>query len=510
MKDERRWDRGASLTLAVAVGWLVICLAYALYVYQFPQDGWRYASNSDTSGVYKTELNMSGRPSPLQIDDLIVAIEGQPIVKGYPPAFPADLKPGQNILYTVQRAETTREPSSAETRGTEILDLQVELMRLRPDTLLRNTWGTLKEQPRDMIVSLVALLVVGFAFFLRPGNLGARFLFLIFSYYFVSSWIGFSISTLYSHTFPFIARYIYNVMGYSWYWAFFASLLLLPLAFPVVKGPLRRFPRLLPLAVYGFGLASCLILVYLALTKGQPVWDRLVFALSTAYLGLTVGSVFGSLIHDWRTVRDPVARAQLRWMTLGMGGGLGVPFGLALAALLVRGTFSGVSSVILWLLLLLPICLAIAITRYRLFDIDVVIRRTVIYAVVMALLALVFFGSVILLQRLFTGLTGQESPVAIVASTLVIAALFSPLRSRVNDFVDRRFYRRKYDAQQVLIDFAQTTRNETHLDSLTGELIRVVAKTLQPERINVSLRATGDHQQRTTATAEPAAKGIQR
>jgi hypothetical protein len=165
-----------------------------------------------------------------------------------------------------------------------------------------------------------------------------------------------------------------------------------------------------------------------------------------------------------------------------------VPFAIALAALLVRGTFSGVSPVILWLILLLPVCLAIAIIRYRLFDIDIIIRRTLVYTVVTALLALVFYGSVLLLQRMFTGLTGQQSPVAIVASTLIIAALFSPLRRRIQDFVDRRFYRRKYDAQQVLARFGAVARSETDLNALTAAQVRVVEETLQPQMVGVWLR----------------------
>jgi hypothetical protein len=464
---------------------LAACVAYALYVYQFPQDGWRYASNSETSGVYMAELNMSGQPSALRVGDQVVAIEGVPIVKGKAPVFPPNLKIGQTILYTAQRSTSMAQLPGEEAPDVETIELQIPLIRLGPDTLVRNAWGTLKEEPRDMIISLVAFLVVGFAFFMRPGNLGARYLFIIFSYYFVSSWIGFTASALYGHTFPPLAEYIYVVFGYSWYWAFFASLMLLPLAFPVVKAPLRRFPRLLPVTVYGFGLASCLILSYLALTTGQAVWESLIFALSIAYLALTVASVFGSLIHNWRTARDPVARAQLRWMTLGMGGGLGAPFSIALAVLLVRGTFSGLSAVILWLLLLLPICLAVAITRYRLFDIDLIIRRTLVYAVVTALLALIFYGSVLLLQRLFTGITGQTSPIALVASTLAIAALFSPLRRRVQDFVDRRFYRRKYDAQRVLAEFATVARDETDVDRLTARLASAVEVSLSPATVGV-------------------------
>jgi amino acid transporter len=136
----------------------------------------------------------------------------------------------------------------------------------------------------------------------------------------------------------------------------------------------------------------------------------------------------------------------------------------------------------------LPITLSIAILRYRLWDIDLVIRRTLVYAVVTALLALVFYGSVILLQRLFTGLTGQQSSAALVASTLVIAALFSPFRRYAQRVVDRRFYRRKYDAERVLAEFAAIARAETNLERLASGLTEAVSETVQPERVAVWLR----------------------
>jgi hypothetical protein len=138
--------------------------------------------------------------------------------------------------------------------------------------------------------------------------------------------------------------------------------------------------------------------------------------------------------------------------------------------------------------LMIPLGIGISILRHRLFDIDLIIRRTVQYSIVSVVLAAVYFGSITLIQGSVTAVTGIQSPLAIVFSTLLIAALFNPLRQRVQTFIDRRFFRQKYDAQQVLAQFTQTARDETDLQRLTAELTRVVQETLQPEQVNVWLR----------------------
>jgi hypothetical protein len=148
-----------------------------------------------------------------------------------------------------------------------------------------------------------------------------------------------------------------------------------------------------------------------------------------------------------------------------------------------------VSIVIISVALLgLPIFTGIAIVRHRLYDIDLLINRTLVYGSLTATLVLVYIGSVVSLQAAVRVLTGQESTLAIVASTLAIAALFNPLRRRVQAFVDRRFYRSKYDAANTLEAFNARLRDETELDTLSDDVVGVVRETVQPAHVSLWLR----------------------
>ena len=151
-------------------------------------------------------------------------------------------------------------------------------------------------------------------------------------------------------------------------------------------------------------------------------------------------------------------------------------------------TFRGVQFVAVFALLSTPVFTYIAILKYRLYDIDVVINRTLVYGSVTTMLVALYFGGIVVLQRVFVLLTGQQSTLAVVASTLAIAALFVPLRRRVQGFVDRRFYRSKYDAAKTLEAFSAKLRDETDLDALSDDLTKVVKETMQPAHVTLWLR----------------------
>jgi len=193
-----------------------------------------------------------------------------------------------------------------------------------------------------------------------------------------------------------------------------------------------------------------------------------------------------SLLYRFRRARA-VEREQIKWLFYAAAF-----FAASYVPTFIQSNFSDPDS--LWNLLFVvgmltvPISIAIAILRYRLYDIDIIIRKTLVYGALTLLLVLMYFGSVVLLQQTFRALTSQDSPVAIVISTLIIAALFNPLRVRVQEAIDRRFYRGKYDAQQALADFAATAQDEVELDQLTKHLLNVVQETMQPELVSLSLK----------------------
>jgi hypothetical protein len=196
-----------------------------------------------------------------------------------------------------------------------------------------------------------------------------------------------------------------------------------------------------------------------------------------------------SLFIRLRRARE-LERQQIKWFVYATalticGGILTYPVSEAIGSQLLK--WIGFVPFIVGVMAI-PISMGIAILRYRLYEIDILINRTLVYGTLTAILAAVYFGGIVLLQGVFVALTGERSTLAVVASTLAIAALFNPLRRRVQGFVDRRFYRRKYDARKTLETFSAKLRDETNLDALSDDLVRVVRETMQPAHVSLWLR----------------------
>ena len=215
-----------------------------------------------------------------------------------------------------------------------------------------------------------------------------------------------------------------------------------------------------------------------------------------------------SLIFRYRHSGGEV-REQIKWIALAgsfVGLLLSTVLGLIIVAEVMRGSGSptplwlqGLLFVMLLSFAVVPVALGFAVLKYRLYDIDVLINRALVYGSLTAMLAVVYVGSVVGLQATLRALTGQESTLAVVASTLAIAALFNPLRGWVQAFVDRRFYRRKYDAAKTLAAFNARLREETDQDTLSDDVVGVAIATVQPEHISLWLRPNAEPEARHAA-----------
>jgi hypothetical protein len=284
----------------------------------------------------------------------------------------------------------------------------------------------------------------------------------------------------------------------SWVWVFHLGLfVLLALLFPDGRAPSSRWRPLVwgsgvvvvagtvsvalwPETARGFDLVNHPLGTEIATDSINPV-ETIVYA-----LGLIAAA---SLLARLRGSKG-VERQQVKWFTY------------AVAVLATSATLAYVVSEpmgVVWLewvssvlvvvgIVGLPVAVGMAIMRYHLYNIDFIINRTLVYGSLTAVLAVLYFGSIVVLQLLFRALTGEGSQLVVVASTLAIAALFNPLRNRIQGFIDRRFYRRKYDAAKTLAAFSVKLRDETHLDALRDDLVGVVRETMQPAHVSLWLR----------------------
>jgi hypothetical protein len=207
---------------------------------------------------------------------------------------------------------------------------------------------------------------------------------------------------------------------------------------------------------------------------------------------LLLGGVAAASVVVGRRGARRVERQQIKWL-LYVGPIFFVASGLHIGFYyfwLAEGSLGLWASYLLVIVggLSVPTAIGVAILRYRLYEIDLIVNRTLVYGSLSAMLVALYFGGIVVLQRVFVALTGQQSTLAVVVSTLAIAALFNPLRRRVQGFVDRRFYRRKYDARKTLEVFSAQLRDETDLNALSEDLVGVVRETMQPAHVSIWLR----------------------
>jgi MFS family permease len=302
--------------------------------------------------------------------------------------------------------------------------------------------------------------------------------------------------------------------GWSWYLLLSLALIYLPLLFPDGRLPSRRWRPVAVLAgigtlgmvipgmltdtlrgtIVGYKIDNPIGIEGLARVEKLPAYG----VLSVLFLGVGVVGAVACLVVRFRRSRG-IERQQMKWFVYAAT--LLLLYFVSILASDFDLLPEIVSGVVLGLALVaLPTAIGTAVLKHRLYDIDVIINRTLVYGSLTALLVAVYFGGVATTQAVFRSLTGQEQQpqLAIVASTLVIAALFMPLRRRIQGFIDKRFYRGKYDAAKTLEAFSARLRDETDLDALNAELISVVRETMQPEHVSLWLRPdTGSKGQQT-------------
>jgi hypothetical protein len=294
---------------------------------------------------------------------------------------------------------------------------------------------------------------------------------------------------------------------------------------PVLAGPIASlfngFAVLIPLifSLFPTGrfvprwirwLVLTLLVDMVILTLSSPLPTELSF-LNTLFWGISGLILVAAQIYRYRSVSTPAERQQTKWALFGFSLVILLNFGELLPALFFPSlrqpdslyqVFSGQTGFYISELLI-ALSFGLAILRSHLYDIDVLINRTLVYGTLTVTLTLVYVGLVIGLQALLRGIISQDSGVAIVISTLAIAALFQPLRRRIQRLIDRRFYRSKYDAAKTVAAFSATLRNEVDLDQLREQLLTVVQETMQPADVSLWLRPPAHDEKRKPWRAKP-------
>ncbi|MBX0326292.1 hypothetical protein K2Z83_01105 [Oscillochloris sp. ZM17-4] len=472
LESRSRWMSYALLIFACTL--VLINVVLAFYRTQLPTEGWGTQDQGDFDHpVTVFTTNLFGEPGPIQPGDRFLALNGVPLPMSYadgimPPPITEQFRSGTTVTYTVLR-------------NGQIIDLTVPLKSWTTASVVAYRFPNIG----SVLAMLGGVALFGLSMFVllrRPHELAARALLLFAT---ANQCSDFYLTpdgptTTYSRI-----ALLTILFGYViWAVLLAPSLFMLTLTFPQPKQIIQRFPWLL---LIPFMLYWLFVAVF-----GPGVLALAGFGLSAVYFILALAAT----IHSVFRRQDRLQRTQLLWAFGGILALLISALPLFIGVLLSIGGL--IPSQVEWLDTLtnitMPIggaafqvMIAIAILRYRLFDIEIIIRRTLAYTVLTLSLVTIYLLGVVALQALFVRLTGQESTLAVVASTLAIAALFQPLRRRVQAIIDKRFFRKKYDAQQVLEQFAQRAQQESDIDTISADIVQTVQETLEPEGVRLWL-----------------------
>jgi hypothetical protein len=460
-----RLDRSGWLLLIFAVGFLLLSIAQIAYRFNLPTDGWSvYTEELDNPDwIYYT--NLVGTPSGLQPEDRLRAVGDRSTLGtasyGYL-APPDNWETGKTVTMLIQR------------EGQQLL-VEVPVVHWTLKSLWRYNFENLT-QLASTVSGLLFLIISGLTFLRRPSLPSARAL-LMLSTAIGASFISGILPDGLSVQFDQLANASTSFYSYLIFGTFLApSLLAFALLFPRPKEAIQRHPWL-AFVPYVFGLG-----LFIYFFSGGQSWQAGWYST----LGMFIASVI-SLVHAGFTQRDVVSRAQLRWAVSGFVLGLTLfmlNFPLAFGWITNPPLINLINILASLGFVVIGISFAVAVLRYRLFDIDIIIRRTLIYTLLTGTLAGVYLLGIVLLQDFIP----PQSQLDTVISTLAIAALFSPLRRRIQTYIDRVFYRQKYDAEQTLAAFSASARDEVDLDQLSNSLLAVVDSTMQPGSIALWLK----------------------
>lgn len=452
----------------------LITILYIWQRFSIPVDGARLEM---TRPIWKPEgiliTKMDAPPSGLQSNDLVTGVDGISMATWAGRLFKFEGAPPMIAMDQVAQYSVLREGRA--------LTIPVAYGPYSLKDLLEDRWGTL-------LYALVTQIVGTFVFIRRSNDPQARLLF-------AWSWLG-------SHTYAWsMGLQISDLITWSGFWLYsiftplawlfyWSTALHFALIFPQPVPHLRKHPTSIYWVYLGAPLffAAFITLARLRSTnllEWLGSWSSGGYLVSLVYLGLMVAV----MIWNFRHTSDQVSRQKIRWAVFGafISGFGGLVLWNLPPILLGRQLISPNSLGIL--VTVFPLTLAIAILRHHLFDIDRIINRTLVYSALTGILAIVYLGMVVLLQTALHSITGEDSPLAVVASTLIISLLFFPLRSGIQKYIDRRFYRRKYDPQKVLEGFADRVRYEVELEQINGLLIEAVEQTVQPQQVDIWLRS---------------------